>query len=508
VLHQLSNPLLALPFEPSLEGLGPDYWDVVEAAGFPLTRLRFRNDDLLVQLGLDPAAIADQDLEAAYGRFEARTPLLALRYHGHQFGSYNPFLGDGRGFLYGQLRDRHGGLQDLGTKGSGTTPWSRGGDGRLTLKGGVREVIASEALHRLGVTTSRTLSLVETGEDLWRGDEPSPTRSSVMVRMASTHLRFGSCERLLHRREPAALERLLRHVVATYYPHIAAAHPEGPGGSSEPALLAFYGELVVRVARLAAEWMAAGFTHGVLNTDNMSLAGESFDYGPFAFLEGWDPGFTAAYFDHSGLYAYGQQPLICHHNLRLLQEPLAMLLPRAELAARLERFAPAYDTHYSARLMRRLGFDALALAAMGPGAPDLVPLTLQLLAAWPVDYGQFFAALADRIERGGLPQDPEQLSPFVAAAVAPPREAWQAWRDAWWAASSCLSSERQATIATTLRRWNLPEPPVRSCIERIWAFIDERDDWQPLHDWLDRCGSSHSTGSGCSALQLPLSDSV
>jgi serine/tyrosine/threonine adenylyltransferase len=121
-MHERPNPLLALPFESSLEGLGPDYWDVVEAARFPLTRLRFRNDDLLAQLGLDPAAVRDQDLEAAYGRFEARTPLLALSYHGFQFGSDNPFLGDGRGFLYGQLRHRRGDLQDLGTKGSGTTP--------------------------------------------------------------------------------------------------------------------------------------------------------------------------------------------------------------------------------------------------------------------------------------------------------------------------------------------------------------------------------------------------
>ena len=199
------NPLLALPFEPSIEALGEAYWDVVEAAAFPQSRLRFCNDPLLQQLGVNPAAVSDADLEAAYGRFEGRTPLLALRYHGYQFGTYNPFLGDGRGFLYGQLRDRHGALQDLGSKGSGTTPWSRGGDGRLTLKGGVREVIASEALHRLGVTTSRTLSLVETGEGLWRGDEPSPTRSSVMVRLARTHLRFGTCERLLHLRQPEQL---------------------------------------------------------------------------------------------------------------------------------------------------------------------------------------------------------------------------------------------------------------------------------------------------------------
>ncbi|WP_216902220.1 YdiU family protein [Synechococcus sp. CCY 9618] len=480
---QRPNPLLGLPFEPSIEGLGPDHWDVVEAAPFPMTRLRFRNNPLLRQLGIDPATVSDADLEAAYGRFEGRAPLLALRYHGYQFGVYNPLLGDGRGFLYGQLRDRHGQLQDLGTKGSGITPWSRGGDGRLTLKGGVREVIASEALQRLGVTTSRTLSLIETGEELWRGDEPSPTRSSVMVRMARTHLRFGTCERLLHLRRPAQLERLLRHVVAVHYPHLALAHPaDGPGGC-EPQLLAFYGELVERVARLAAEWMAAGFTHGVLNTDNMSLAGESFDYGPFAFLETWDPGFTAAYFDHSGLYAYGRQPLVCQHNLRLLQEPLAMLLPRGPLAAALERFGAVYDAHYRRRMARRLGLDGVPISA-GPGAelPDPVPPTLRLLAAWPVAYGRFFAALAERIRLGGPPATAEDLEPFVAEAPAPPRAEWLVWRDAWWAWSHAVGAG--PTLAAALVRWNLPEPPIRPLIEGLWTAIDERDDWTPLHNWL------------------------
>jgi uncharacterized protein YdiU (UPF0061 family) len=325
----LTNLLLALPFEVSIESLGAAYWDVVEAAKFPRTQLRFRNNVVLHQLGMNAQQVSDADLEEAFGRFEGRVPFLALRYHGYQFGNYNPQLGDGRGFLYGQLRDRHGDLQDLGTKGSGTTPWSRAGDGRLTLKGGVREVIASEALHALGVTTSRTLSLIETGEDLYRSDEPSPTRSAVMVRIARTHLRFGTCERLLYLRDARGLERLLRHVVAVYYPVIAAAHPaaDGDRGAMQRQLLAFYGELVERVARLAAEWMAAGFVHGVLNTDNMSLVGESFDYGPFAFLDRWDPSFTAAYFDQTGLYAYGRQPAICRKNLQMLQEPLALLLP-------------------------------------------------------------------------------------------------------------------------------------------------------------------------------------
>jgi uncharacterized protein YdiU (UPF0061 family) len=500
-----TNPLLALPFEPAIEGLGPDYWDVVDAAPFPRTTLRFRNDDLLRQLGIDPAAVTDADVEAAYGRFEDRVPLLALRYHGYQFGTYNPFLGDGRGFLYGQLRDRHGQLQDLGTKGSGTTPWSRGGDGRLTLKGGVREVIASEALHRLGVSTSRTLSLIETGEDLWRGDEPSPTRSSVMVRLARTHLRFGTCERLLHLRQPQQLERLLRHVVAIHYPHLAAAHPADGAGGAESQLLAFYGELVERVARLAADWMAAGFTHGVLNTDNMSLAGESFDYGPLAFLERWDPEFTAAYFDHSGLYSYGRQPLICHHNLRLLQEPLAMLLPRAEMEARLERFAPAYDAHYRARLLRRLGFEAngvgptsgfdldpatatasaSAFATATADLPDPVVPTLRLLAAWPVNYGDFFRGLAEHIARSGLPATPDDLGPFLPEELTPARSEWQAWREAWWAWSHQVGDA--TAISATLRRWNLPEPPVRPVIERLWQAIDGQDDWRPFQEWLAGC---------------------
>ena len=471
----MTNLLLALPFEVSIESLGESYWDVVEAARFPRTQLRFRNDGVLHQLGLDAQQVSDADLEEAFGCFEGRVPFLALRYHGFQFGNYNPQLGDGRGFLYGQLRDRRGDLQDLGTKGSGTTPWSRGGDGRLTLKGGVREVIASEALHRLGVTTSRTLSLIETGEDLYRGDEPSPTRSAVMVRMARTHLRFGTCERLLYLRDAPGLERLLRHVVAVYYPAIAAAHPavDGDNPGLQAQLLAFYGELVERVARLAAEWMAAGFVHGVLNTDNMSLVGESFDYGPFAFLDRWDPSFTAAYFDQTGLYAYGRQPAICRKNLQMLQEPLALLLPREAMEERLERFAEVYSQHYCARMRRRLGLPEA-------GSDAVVRHTLALLAAWPVGYGEFFASLSRRVVEQGPPEEADALQPFVQGAPEPPRDGWQSWRDAWW-----IEQRSSADVVQRLQRWNLSLPPTRPLIETLWEAIDQRDDWQPYGDWLD-----------------------
>ncbi|HEY9807525.1 MAG TPA: YdiU family protein, partial [Candidatus Obscuribacterales bacterium] len=257
-----TNPFLALHYEPAFESLGEDYSDVVAAAAFPAQILRWRNDDLLPKIGLDPQAVTDEDFIEAFGRFAGRQPLLAMRYHGYQFGEYNSRLGDGRGFLYGQVRGLDGELYDFGTKGSGTTPYSRGGDGRLTLKGGVREVLAAEALHYLGVRTSRCLSMIETGEQLWRGDEPAPTRSSVMVRFNRSHIRFGTFERLHYLQRKDLIQKLLDHVIEYYYPHLQ---------EESDRYARFYAELVQRVAELAAQWMSVGFCHAVLNTDNMSI---------------------------------------------------------------------------------------------------------------------------------------------------------------------------------------------------------------------------------------------
>lgn len=201
------NPFLNLEYEPAMENLGDDYYDVVTPAEFPQHILRFRNDDLLSIIGLSEDEVEDSHWVDAFGKFQGIRPFLALKYHGYQFGVYNPQLGDGRGFLYGQVRGRDGVLYDFGTKGSGRTPYSRQADGRLTLKGGVREIIAGEALFRMGVNTSRCLSLIETGEALWRGDEPSPTRSSVMVRFSKSHIRFGSFERLYYFQRPDLVKK-------------------------------------------------------------------------------------------------------------------------------------------------------------------------------------------------------------------------------------------------------------------------------------------------------------
>ena len=339
------NPLLALNYEPALAALGNEYFDEVAAAEFPQHILRFRNDQLLPKLGL-PKDVTDADFVEAFGRFQGRHPFLALRYHGYQFGEYNSRLGDGRGFLYGQVRGVDSELYDFGTKGSGTTPYSRGGDGRLTLKGGVREVLAAEALYQLGVRTSRCLSLIETGDALWRGDEPSPTRASVMVRFSRSHIRFGTFERLYSLERPDLIKKLLNHVIEQYYRDL-------PSGDRYAL---FYAELVKRVAELTAQWMAAGFCHGVLNTDNMSITGESFDYGPYAFIPNYNPQFTAAYFDHFRRYSYGNQPSVCRWNLALLQLTLETVINPDDMADALVRFDEYYHLEYIQLMLNKLCF--------------------------------------------------------------------------------------------------------------------------------------------------------
>jgi len=272
---------------------------------------------------------------------------LALRYHGHQFQHYNPDLGDGRGFLFAQLHERDTNrLLDLGTKGSGTTPYSRGGDGRLTLQGGVREVLAAEHLQARGVPTCRILSVIETGEALYRYDEPSPTRSCVMVRLSHSHIRIGTFQRLAYHRQPKALEQLVAHVLTHYYPE-AATEPE-------PATALMH-RVVEQTAQTAAAWMAAGFVHGVLNTDNINITGESFDYGPWRFAVDLDPTFTAAYFDESGLYAYGQQSEAIHWNLKRLALALSPIGSAEGLGDAVARFPAVYLRALTRAWLRRMG---------------------------------------------------------------------------------------------------------------------------------------------------------
>jgi uncharacterized protein YdiU (UPF0061 family) len=459
---------LNLNYETALESLGDEYFDVVKAAQFPSQILRFRNDRLLANLGVESATVSDRHFTEAFGQFKGVRPFLALRYHGYQFGYYNPFLGDGRGFIYGQIRGKDQRLYDLGTKGSGTTPYSRNADGRLTLKGGIREVLAAEALWQLGVNTSACLSLIETGESLWRGDEPSPTRASVMVRYSQSHLRFGTFERLHYLKRPDLVEKLLDHVVNYYYPDLKQA--ENPYSQ-------FYSQLVTRVATLAAQWMAAGFCHGVLNTDNMSITGESFDYGPYAFIPTYDPKFTAAYFDYSGLYSYGNQPWICRLNLEKLQIPLSLVIPTPDLESSLAQFDEHYHTVYRNLLLQKLGFSNLD----NPEGNELVEQTVQLLQESQIGYHQFFAELALQFNYGW-----RDAADTILENLSLSSGNLETWRQLYQRCLQQFPVSEMETIGNRLLQANPPTALLIPVIESVWESIAQEDDWQPFHDLVLR----------------------
>lgn len=441
--------------------LGPDFADRVAPARFPQSILRRRNRTWDNRIGLDQ--LSDDAWEAHMARFEPlpdNTPApLAMRYHGHQFRTYNPDIGDGRGFLFAQLRDDCGRLLDLGTKGSGQTPYSRFGDGRLTLKGGVREVLAAEMLETLGVYTSKALSLYETGEALARGDEPSPTRSSVLVRLSHSHVRFGTFQRLAYLERADLMARLVDHVVEAYYPELAAI-------AGEERAAALFGAIVEANARLTASWMAAGFVHGVLNTDNLNVTGESFDYGPWRFLPTSDPGFTAAYFDETGLYAFGRQPEAVSWALSQLGGALTLVCPAAALEPHLQRMAELYRRALRTHMFARLGLAEGDAEADLDWLQGLFDWLTKSQAGWDQFFHDWFAGEASAARAAASPQ----AGLYSGAAFAPVRQVFEA------------RTPSRAAARLAHPYWQRPRPHTMLIgeVEALWAAIAERDDWTGL----------------------------
>ena len=346
----------AFVFDPqTIHGALDDrFYRVVKPATFPKHIIRYRNQDAASLIGL--ADLSDNAWCDHFGRFvpfEGSFPApLALCYHGHQFGHYNPELGDGRGFLFAQARAADGRILDMGTKGSGTTPFSRSADGRLTLKGAVREILATEMLQALGVNTSKTLSVIETGEALTRHDEPSPTRSAVMVRLSHSHIRIGSFQRLSYMDDAKAIEKLTRHVIRHYYANDPALDPAADFDALVPLFLE---KIAASIASTAGQWLAAGFVHGVLNTDNFNITGESFDYGPWRFLPHFDPGLVAAYFDNTGRYAYGRQADAALWAVCRLADCFIRFADKDVIEERLRGFFPLMEASLAQHLQWRLG---------------------------------------------------------------------------------------------------------------------------------------------------------
>lgn len=327
--------------------LGEDFYDPVKPAVFPVQKLRYWNNSLAID--------ADKSHFVRFHQIEFNLPEpLALRYHGHQFQHYNPDLGDGRGFLFAQIK-KNNQWYDFGTKGSGQTPYSRSGDGRLTLKGAFREALATEMLESLGVNTSRTLSFFETGENLSRNDEPSPTRSAVLTRYTQGHIRIGSFQRLAYFRQTENIKKLTSYCMNFYYAKENTA-PDDPAKQAE----IFLNAVVERNARLVAQVMMAGFVHGVLNSDNINISGELFDFGPYRFMPAYDPEFTAAYFDHQGLYAFGRQPSSFLWNLHQLGGCLKLAFPDLPAEQILSRFSELFNVEVQQAFLNRLNLKSQA----------------------------------------------------------------------------------------------------------------------------------------------------
>jgi uncharacterized protein YdiU (UPF0061 family) len=446
---------------PAIYELGPAFYDEVSAASFPKPQLRYRNQEAAKSLGLDE--LTPDEWQKHFSEFQSLpqniNQPLALRYHGHQFQSYNPDLGDGRGFLFAQFMS-NGKLMDLGTKGSGQTPYSRRGDGRLTLKGAFREILATEMLESLGVNTSKTFSVFETGESLERHDEPSPTRGGVLVRLNHSHVRYGTFQRLAFLGEAENLQKLIDYCVRHFYPEL------GPYAKDEQIFL-FLKKVSEQAAKTAAGWMMGGFVHGVLNTDNMNITGESFDYGPFRFLPTYDPHFTAAYFDNSGLYAYGRQPTTVLWNLSQLGKALQLASPNIDVNEALADFGDDFNFAVQERLLARLNLRNPLQDEVGAQAltQDLIIHLFKFLEQTKALFEQTFFDLHSGISKERLLRSP-QAELYQHASFPALQETLERFE--------VLDSTKQqhpyfkGTQACSM---------LIDELESIWLPIAERDDW-------------------------------
>lgn len=432
--------------------------DAVEPAHFPEQVLRYRNPLWPSKIGLGHLSPAEWITH--FGTF---LPLpdnlpapLAMRYHGHQFGTYNPQLGDGRGFLFAQLKDDAGRWLDLGTKGSGQTPYSRQGDGRLTLKGAVREILAANYLEALGVSTSKPFSVIETGEQLARGDEPSPTRSAVLVRLLHSHIRFGTFQRVAYLEDTDAMTNLVNYCVDHFYPE--ARHPD-----MVQTACALLHCIAKATGKMIGQWMAAGFVHGVMNTDNFNLTGETFDFGPWRFLPTSDPNFTAAYFDQNGLYRFGRQPLQGGWALQQLASALLLLAEADDLAQSLAIYEPTYQASFADHTFYLLGLTPTQ-------SPDDNIKFIQTFYGWMTESGAGWAQTFFDWFGGALSIQRAENSPQQALYKTP---AFAPIRDA------LLNTPARAPARLETDYFKAPSPVslVVEEVEALWAPIAEHDDW-------------------------------
>ncbi|MES2184256.1 MAG: YdiU family protein [Pseudomonadota bacterium] len=380
---------LGLHWLPGFSGLGPAFFTLLRPRPLPSPYLVGSSDTVARLLGLEPGVTGSPDGLAAFtgNRPLAGTESLASVYSGHQFGVWAGQLGDGRAILLGEVSTPAGGLE-IQLKGGGPTPYSRGADGRAVLRSSIREFLCSEAMAGLGIPTTRALCV--TGSDAPVRREEVET-AAVVTRVAESFVRFGHFEHFASRNQVDELRALADYVIDRYYP--AARSSPDFGGNPYAALLA---AVVARTAALVAQWQAVGFCHGVMNTDNMSILGLTIDYGPFQFLDGFDPGHICNHSDGQGRYAYNQQPNVAYWNLFCLGQALLPLIGDTELAmTALEPYRELFPAEYLARMRAKLG-----LADAQEGDAPLLDSLLQLLAQGRTDWTIFWRRLSHHVAGG------------------------------------------------------------------------------------------------------------
>ncbi len=447
----------------------PGFYVAWKPAPAPAPRLLYLNRELAAELGLDAAALAGPEgaaLFAGNALPEGAEP-IAQAYAGHQFGGFSPQLGDGRALLLGELLDRQGRRRDIAFKGSGRTPFSRGGDGKAAVGPMLREVLIGEAMHALGIPTTRALAVAATGEAVRR---ETPLPGAVLTRVAASHLRVGTFQFFAARGERERLAQLADYAIARHDPELA-------GDPGRP--LALLRAVAARQAALVAQWMSVGFIHGVMNTDNMTISGETIDYGPCAFMEAYDPAAVFSSIDHGGRYAYGNQPLIARWNLARLAETLLPLMAdgddEAEVQRAVAQVTEVIDTFpalHAAALLQgqraKLGLDAGDDDAVRALADEW----LALLHAQAVDFTLAWRRLADAAAGDAAP-----LRALFAAPAA---------LDAWLARWQALAGDPAAGAARAerMRRVNPWVIPRNHRVEEALAAASDDDDLGPFERLL------------------------
>jgi serine/tyrosine/threonine adenylyltransferase len=414
-----------------LEGL----YEPWSATPVTAPRLLALNEDLATELGAEPEALrAPEGVAVLAGNATpAGASPVAMAYSGHQFGGFSPRLGDGRALLLGEVHDVNGHRRDLHLKGSGRTPFARGGDGLAAVGPMLREYVIGEAMHALGIPTTRTLAVVATGDQVAR---ETMLPGAVLCRVAASHIRVGTFQYAAAHGDPTLVRRLADYAIARHHPD--AAEAQNP-------YLAFFEAVADAQASLIARWMLVGFVHGVMNTDNMAISGETIDYGPCAFMDAFDPATVFSSIDHSGRYAYANQPPIAQWNLARLAETLLPLFddePETATATAtgvLQSFPERYDGYYRRGMRAKLGVADGLLEDDG-----LIDDLLALLQAQGVDFTSFFRALSSAV-RG------DAAAPARSLFAEP--SAFDAWSDRWAAQLSTQPSDAQA-IAEAMERVN------------------------------------------------------